>query len=399
MKKRDKISRELSIILIVLGIVSLFFGIKFLINSNSNSDTTDKINGMFLLSENTGDISGFYQWEKALDEAGLSAIVKPERFVLEQNPEYFKKLSDKGYELATGYGGGPFWNVSYEEQYAIMEEYKEFIENITGKPLKIFSSKYFAYDENTLRVADALGVPYILARGTGIEAAVYSPEEYNAKLLFVSNLVFEEMGSGSLCDSSLYERGSTAEEFQETLDETFSQNLEDLILVSHVYIGGTRVDWWNAYQNAIDSEQVSWKNFDDWEKSVKKIEMKYEKIPYNTEVKYITPMPSIPLDELELLPILKAKDKMVVFHNGQGEMCLEFLDFIRTINYSFEEHLVSEENFYELFNSYKKNFNSSEGFSNSFGYYPIVFINNKAYSGFNENVKENILEEVNKNLN
>lgn len=105
MKKRDKISRELSIILIVLGIVSLFFGIKFLINSNSN--TTNKINGMFLLSENTGDISGFYQWEKALDEAGLSAIVKPERFVLEQNPEYFKKLSDKGYELATGYGGVP----------------------------------------------------------------------------------------------------------------------------------------------------------------------------------------------------------------------------------------------------------------------------------------------------
>ncbi len=385
-----KVKKSKNIFLGVLIIVVLLAIIFFLIKPSPK----EQINGVVLLSENTGDISGYYQWEKELDKRGLKAIIKPERFVLEKNPEYFKKLSDKGYEVATGYGKAPFWNMSYEEQYNIMKEYKEYHESVTQKPLKIFSSKYFAYDENTLKAADALGIPYILARGTGIEAAIYSPEEYNAKLLFVSNLVFEEMGSGSLCDSSLYERGANAEEFRETLETTFNENLKDIVLVSHVYIGGTRVEWWNAYEYGLDSERVSWKSFDEWEKTVKKIDMEYDKIPYNTEVKYLEPKPSIPLDQLELLPELKAEEKMIVFHNGAGEMCIEFLSFIETIDYPVEQHLTSESGFYELMESYRKGFDSSEGYSDSFGYFPIIFIKDKAYSGFDEATKQLILNQI-----
>ncbi len=381
------------LIKVIIGIFLLIILISLIITLNYIQPK--KINGVFLLSENTGDISGYYAWEKELDEMSLKAIIKPERFVLEKYPEYFKKLSDKGYEVATGYGEAPFWNMSYEQQYAIMKEYKKYHENITQKPLKIFSSKYFAYDENTLKAADALGIPYILARGTGIEAAVYSPEEYNAKLIFVSNLVFEDMGSGSLCDTSLYQRGATASEFQETLENTFNQKLKDIVLVSHVYIGGTRVGWWDAYKQAIHSNKVYWKDFDSWEKSVKKMRMPYNEIPYNTEVKYLVPKPSIPLEQLELLPELKAKDKIVVFHNGKGEMCLEFLDFIETINYTIKQHLTTDSDFYPLLENYKKDFNSSDGYSDSFGYFPIIFINNKAYSGFDESTKQLILNEIN----
>jgi len=39
--------------------------------------------------------------------------------------------------------------------------------------MRVIGSRYFAHDENTLKVADALGIPYVLARGTtGSEAKV-----------------------------------------------------------------------------------------------------------------------------------------------------------------------------------------------------------------------------------
>lgn len=374
---------------IIFGIILL--SILFLQLTNKEDK---KINGVFLLNENTGDISGYYKWIEELDKRGLKAIIKPEQIVLEKYPNYFKQLSDRGYEIATGYGEAPFWNMSYEEQYEIMKKYKEYAENITNKPLKIFSSKYFAYDENTLKVADELGIPFILARGTGIEARIYSPTEYKVKLIFVSNLEFGDMGHGSLCDSSLFSRGATAQDFSKKLDESFAENPDGLILVSHVYIGGTRLDWWEVYEKAIDSEKVQWNNFDEWIKNVDEIKMDYPKIPYNTEVKYIVPTYSVPLEDLELIPELNTQNKIVFFHNGQGEMCLEFLEFIKTINYTIEEHLNTEENFYRTLQNYVDVFGKSEGVSNSFEYFPIIFINNKSYSGFNEEIQKEIENEI-----
>jgi len=352
-----------------------------------------KINGVFLLSENTGDISGYYKWIEVLDKKGLKAIIKPERSVLQKYPEYFRQLADKGYEVATGYGEAPFWDMPYGKQYQIMKEYKEYAEKITGKPVRIFSSKYFAYDENTLKAADALGIPYVLGRGTGIKAVIYSPNEYNAKIILVSNLEFEDMGSGSLCDASLYQRGSTPDDFRKVLGESFAEKPKDLILVSHVYIGGTRVGWWNAYEEVINSKKVNWKNFDDWMEKADKQVLPYKQIPYNTEVKYVVPKPAVPLEDIEVIPELKDRS-LHVFHNGQGPMCLDFLEFAKTLTYPIEQHLTTDSDFGSQLEVYKTKFTKSDGVDQNFGYYPIIFMGDKAYSGFNDNIKQEILNQI-----
>ena len=374
-------------ILAILSILGLFFYLKY---------KSPKINGLILLSENTGDISGYYKWEKILDEKNLKAIIKPESFVLEKYPDYFRQLADKGYEIATGYGQAPFWDMPYDQQYQIMKDYKQSAQEIIGKPIRIFSSKYFAYDENTLKAADALGIPYILARGEGIKSVIYSPHEYKAKLLSVSNLVFQDMGSGSLCDASLYQRGSTADEFVQVLNQTFDENPKDLILVSHVYIGGTRMGWWDAYESALNSPKVNWRDFDTWSQKTENLSMPYAQIPHNTEVKYIEPKPAVPVEEIELIPELKPQ-ALTVFHNGQGPMCLEFLEFIKKIDYPIEQYLDSQSNFYQSLENYKAKFNRSQGLSTDFAYYPIIFIKDKAFSGFNQDIKQAILDEISVN--
>ncbi len=262
-------------------------------------------NGILLLIETTGDITGYYKWEETLDAKNYKAIVQPDRVVLEAYPDYFRHLAAKGYEVATVYGEAPFWHMPYEKQYAIMKEYKESAEAILQQPIKIFASKYFAYDENTLKAADALGIPYVLGRGCGVEAVIYTPQEYQARILLVSNLVFGEMGSGSLCDVSLYQRGSLTEDFAQLLQESLDQQPQDMVLVSHVYIGGTRLDWWNIYEQALNSRQVKWQSFDQWASIAKTISLPYAEIPFNDEVKYVDPKPAMPLEEMELLPELK----------------------------------------------------------------------------------------------
>jgi len=96
-----------------------------------------------------------------------------------------------------------------------MKESKDSIESITGKPMRVFGSRYFAYDETTLKAADTLGIEYILGRGTrDVEAVIYQPKEYKVKVISVTNVdVGEPMGRGSLCDYSLWARGADAKEF------------------------------------------------------------------------------------------------------------------------------------------------------------------------------------------
>jgi hypothetical protein len=376
----------LVLVLLVILVLLVFWG---------SLTGKNKINGVLLLTENTGDISGYYKWERELDARGFKAIIKPEKSVLEANPEYFRSLADKGYEIATGYGQAPFWDMAYEEQYRIMKEYKEEVEAVIDRPVRIFSSQYFAYDENTLRAADALGIDYILARGTGLEAQIYQPKEYRAKLLLVSNLEFGDMGSGSLCDASLYQRGATAADFATLLENSLKGDIDDLILVSHVYIGGTREAWWQAYQTALDSDQVNWRDFDSWLAEARWEELPHKEIPYNTEVKYIEPVPAVEVNQLELVAELKENNSLEVFHNGSGQMCLDFLDFAADLNIPLEEHLTGETNFADILADYQSNFANSEGLSNNFAYFPIIFVNGHAFSGFNEAIGREIIQIIN----
>lgn len=261
-------------------------------------------NGMIMLIE-FEKIEGVLNWERELDNRGIGALVKVQDNVLEEYPDVFKRLANKGYEVAGGYDVAAFWDMPYKEQYQYMKEAQELIHNTTGKEMRVFGSRYFAYDENTLKAADALGIEYILARGTqGVKAAIYAPEEYKVKIISVSNIVFEDMGSGSLCDYSLWARGADANNFQKVVNESLSENAENLILVSHAYLGGTRQEWWNVYQNALNSNKVDWTSFDSWISKVKVYSMPNKDIPINKEVKYVAPTPAKAIEDFEPIPNL-----------------------------------------------------------------------------------------------
>ena len=143
-------------------------------------------NGLIMLIE-FEKIEGIRHWESELDRRGLTALIQAQHNVLKEYPKDFERLAKKGYPIAGLYAEKPFWDIPYDEQYARMREAKEAVERITHKPMRLFGSRYFAYDENTLRAADALGIEYVLGRGTaGALATIYSPHEYKAKIISVS---------------------------------------------------------------------------------------------------------------------------------------------------------------------------------------------------------------------
>lgn len=87
-------------------------------------------------------------------------------------------------------------------------------------------------------------------------------------------------------------------------------------------------------------------------------------------------------------------EKIVIYHNGRGPMCIEALEFLEGVNYPVEEHLEGEDGFMRELNGLIAEYGESEGESESFRYYPMIFVKGKAYSGFNEEVGEGILAEI-----
>jgi hypothetical protein len=249
------------------------------------------------------DIQGLRNWAYELDQRGLTSLVFVQNNMLEAYPEDIRWLADRGHEIAGGYAGEALWDVPYETQVQVMQEAKEWVEDVTDKPMRVFGSRYFAYDENTLRAADDLGVEYVLARGTSdVEALIYEPDEYDCKIISVSNVTFEDMGRGSLCDYSLWARGSTASEFEQVLDDALAKQPERIMIASHAYLGGVKKDWWAAFANLLDGDEVQWAaGFDEWvaPESGVNLEVPLSMIPENREVQYTTPSPAVPMEELE----------------------------------------------------------------------------------------------------
>ena len=264
-------------------------------------------NGLIMLIE-FERIEGIRHWEQEFDHRGLTALIQVQSDILGKYRDDFARLAAKGYTIAGNYSEKPFWDMPYDEQLARMREAKAAVERITHKPMRVFGSRYFAYDENTLRAADALGIEYVLGRGTaGALATIYAPREYKVKIISVSNVPFADMGSGSLCDYSLWARGSTGTDFRTVVDKVLASRLSDLILVSHAYIGGMYKDWWRVYEAALTRKEVAWRSFDSWVASVKVTAQPLTDIPVNREVKYDTPKPAVPLQKLEMLPEFRGK--------------------------------------------------------------------------------------------
>lgn len=90
-----------------------------------------------------------------------------------------------------------------------------------------------------------------------------------------------------------------------------------------------------------------------------------------------------------------SEEVLVIFHNATGPMSIEALEFLDTIEIKVEQHQTTDEDFQESLNASKADFTSSEGVSDSFGYYPIIFIEDRAFSGFNDEIKQEILDIIN----
>lgn len=358
------------------------------------AEGTATTNGMIFLINVDADeeMDGLLQWEKELKSRGVTAMVDVSGPVLDAHPQLFKRLAQGGHAVIGG-NQDVCWDVPYEEQYEAMQAVKANVESLTGKPMQVYGCKYFSYDENTVKAAEALGVPYVLGRGTeDIRALIYKPEEYDVGIIKVSNVEFSGMGRGSLCDISLYWRGASEADFAQMVEASLAQSPDSMVLVSHPHIGGTKAGYWNVYADALDSPDVHWRSFGDWLDNVTVVTRPYSDIPENRDVQYVDPAPVVPLDQLQDLPTVG--EKLVMFHNGKGPMCKDAQDFLAGLDYPVEEHLVGQKNFYNLLDRYRVQVPNSEGVSEDYGYFPIIFLKDRAFSGFDQAVKTAIEAEI-----
>jgi hypothetical protein len=299
--------------------------------------------------------------------------------------------------------------MTYDEQYTTITDMITRIEAALGIDVRIISSRYMASDENTVKIADKLGIEYITARGTTeLATTVYKPEEYNVKIISVSNIDVPEFKYGSFCDYSFYERSGSPEDMTREFERAIQE--EKFIGVSHTYIGGYKERWNNMWHNFWDNYEVDWVDLDTLG-TVDKV-MPMWQIPINKNAPY-TPekiRPAIPYDEEEdVINPCKVDDlnegesesntensvitdKVVIFHNNTGSMCLDALAFFKDESITYEQHLNTDSDYSSTLQTYKVSHPSSEGVSTDYGYYPYIFVKGKAYSGFNDEIGSEINE-------
>ena len=60
------------------------------------------------------------------------------------------------------------------------------------------------------------------------------------------------------------------------------------------------------------------------------------------------------------------------------------------MDYEYTQYLNTDSDYSTKLGEYRQGFNVSEGVSTSFGYYPIIFVGDRVFSGFNDDIKETI---------
>lgn len=88
-------------------------------------------------------------------------------------------------------------------------------------------------------------------------------------------------------------------------------------------------------------------------------------------------------------------DRLVIFHNATGPMCLEALAWLEAMRSEYpglvvEEHLTTQEASVELLYEMEAGYGPSQGISATFGYLPIIFYHGQAFSGFDDDVKASL---------
>lgn len=386
---------------------------------NTNQSAQNKTKGMMILIEYK-DTIGLTNFVNEMQKRQISGVLHVSADFVEENCDTIKELLKYNVEIMASVDE-VLWDVPFDEQKELISDSKNRIEVCTGKSVKIISSPYMASDINTLKVADELGIPYVTARGTtGLKASVYQVEGYNAKILSVSNIPNVKFEYGSLCDYSFFQRSGTPDDMLDELmwaiepltekEKAAYGQYNKVTPVTHTNIGGYLKPWTTMWINFWDETEgeVDWVNLDDFMSQADWTFPDWQ-VPINKNAPYtpekIRPITSYEDTEKVLNPCAveeiksesadeniqtDTQNKIVAFHNGQGPMCLAFLEFVKDTDFTLEEHLTVDNDFYSQLETYKAKFSKSEGVSESFGYYPILFVNDKAYSGFSEEIRKEI---------
>jgi glutaredoxin len=360
----------------------------------------------FMLLIALEDTDGLVNFVNDMKERNIPGLLLVSANFVEKNCEVVNTLLDyHDLEIAGVDGSQPYWDVDYEKQSNSIKEVKEQIYECTGEHIRVFGSKYFAYDENTIQAAQENEIEYVLARGTtGAKSTIYKPDEYNVKIFSVSNVESYSWGTGSLCDYSYWAREGTPVDFER---ELFGALQHDKISpVTHTYIGGIKKSWNDVYIKFFNQADVVWLDLDSFGEV--DIYLPFSQIPTNRDVQYDTPHPAIPLDEEEDINNPCSVDDIrerigtnnssqsieentvVMFHNNTGPMCLDALAFFKENNIKYTEHINTDSDYAEILRVYREKTPISEGYSTNFGYFPMIFIKDKAYSGFDINIGNEI---------
>lgn len=366
-----------------------------------------KPQAMMLLIE-FGQTDGLVNMVNDMKERNVHGILMINGDFIEKNHVVIKEILKTGViEIAPSYDPEPFWDMPYEKQYEIISDMVTKAEKYLDITPRVISSRYMASDETTIKVAQELGIEYITARGTTeLATTIYKPEEYDVKIISVSNIDVPEFKYGSFCDYSFYERNGSPED----MEKQYLRAMENdkFMGVSHTYIGGYKARWNEMWHRFWDNYDVEWvdldtlgtvdKNMPMWQIPINKNapytpEKIRPKIAYEEEQNITNPCKVEGLNEGNTEEIILEEDsELVLFHNGQGSMCLDFLKFLKEHNIGYEEHLVTDTDFGSQLNAHKVTLPNSKGVSETYGYYPIIFIKGKAFSGFNEDIGEEIID-------
>lgn len=385
---------------LVLLAIGTFFGSRYMCENKGSEKVKPK--GMMLLIE-FNNTDGLANMVNDMRERNIKGLLMVNADFIKKNAEELKEILKTGVvELCPSYDPEPFWGMPYEKQYTIIKEMLENSKEYLGVTPRAISSRYMASDETTLKVADELGIEYITARGTTeLATTIYKPEEYNVKIISVSNIDVPEFKYGSFCDYSFYERAGEPEDMEEQFQRAI-QN-KKIMATSHTYIGGFKERWNDMWHRLWDNYDVEWVDLDTlgsvdktmptWQIPVNKNapytpEKIRPKLEFQDEANVMNPCKVEDLNEDSTYIPKEKSNRVVVFHNGSGNMCLDLLAFFKEYDIEYEEHKTTDTDFISQLNSYKKG--KSEGVSDSYGYYPIIFIGDRAFSGFNKEIGDEI---------
>lgn len=393
--------------IVLTALLTFFFVNKYICEQEKEEEHTPQAMMLLIEFNNTDGLVNMVNDMKQRNIHGILMINTP---FIQKNAQVIKEILKTGViEIAPSYDPEPFWGMSYDKQYEIISDMIDASKEYLDITPRIISSRYMASDETTVKVAEALGIEYITARGTTeLATTVYKPEEYNVKIISVSNIDIPEFKYGSFCDYSFYERNGSPEDMEREYNRAIKE--EKFMGVSHTYIGGIKERWNDMWHRFWDNYEVEWVDLDTmgsidrtmpmWQIPINKNapytpEKIRPEIPYELEQNITNPCKVDDLNEGSTI-IKEEGNKQVeltIFHNNTGPMCLDLLHFLKENNIKYEEHLNTDTDFVSQLNSYKGGISNSEGVSESYGYFPIIFIDGRAFSGFNQNT-ENELKNI-----